>query len=192
MTTEPAVSGDAQVNVALPRARQEDLVVTDLQDEVLVYDLTRHRAHCLNRTAARVWRHADGKKTVEQIAATLQAELEAPIDEAMVRLALRQLGRAHLLEGPRDGWADGSRQTRRDLLRKAARIGLIAAAVPAVLSLVAPTPVAAASAPCGAACANNGACTGLADAGGACIKCRASSDLAGNNCCHGTTTTAPC
>ena len=40
-----------------PRARTEGLVVTELPDELLVYDLERHRAHCLNPTAALVFKH---------------------------------------------------------------------------------------------------------------------------------------
>jgi hypothetical protein len=149
--------GDRLLDEPLPIAREQDLVITDLQDEVLVYDLSRHRAHCLNRTAARVWRHADGQKTVAEIAGLVRAELDAPMDEAIVRLALRQLGRAHLLEEPTDAWAQGPRETRRDLLRNAARVGLLAAAVPAVLSLVSPTP-AAASSVCGSGCSNAGQC----------------------------------
>ena len=39
----------------MPRARQDELVVEELQDETLVYDLKRHKARCLNRTAALVW-----------------------------------------------------------------------------------------------------------------------------------------
>ena len=39
----------------MPRARQDELVVEELQDETLVYDLERHKARCLNRTAALVW-----------------------------------------------------------------------------------------------------------------------------------------
>ena len=40
-----------------PRARTEGLVVTELPDELLVYDLERHRAYCLNPTAALVFKH---------------------------------------------------------------------------------------------------------------------------------------
>ena len=38
----------------MPRARQDELIVEELQDETLVYDLQRHKARCLNRTAALV------------------------------------------------------------------------------------------------------------------------------------------
>ncbi len=37
-----------------PLARHEGLVVQKLDGEVLIYDLQRHRAHCLNSTAAAI------------------------------------------------------------------------------------------------------------------------------------------
>lgn len=37
---------------SVPRARKQGLVVQEMPDELLVYDLDRHKAHCLNQTAA--------------------------------------------------------------------------------------------------------------------------------------------
>ena len=48
----------------VPKARHNKLVIQELEDEVLVYDLERNQAHCLNRTAALIWEHCDGKQTV--------------------------------------------------------------------------------------------------------------------------------
>ena len=42
-------------------ARHDELVVQELPDEVLVYDLRKHKAHCLNQTAAFVWNHCNGQ-----------------------------------------------------------------------------------------------------------------------------------
>ena len=50
----------------MPRARQDELVVEELSDETLVYDLKRHKANCLNRTAALVWQDCDGQTSVSQ------------------------------------------------------------------------------------------------------------------------------
>ena len=73
-----------------PRARTEGLVVRELPDELLVYDLERHRAHCLNPTAALVFKHCDGRRSVAQIARILRRELDvdAPADESLVWLSL--------------------------------------------------------------------------------------------------------
>jgi hypothetical protein len=57
-----------------PRARTEGLVINDLTDEVLVYDLKRDQAHCLNHTAAAVWKLCDGQRTAAQIAAHVSGQ----------------------------------------------------------------------------------------------------------------------
>ena len=59
-------------NHAMPRARQEKLLVHELTDEVLVYDLKRHKAHSLNKTAALVWQRCDGKSGVTEITRLLE------------------------------------------------------------------------------------------------------------------------
>src|SRR5262245_30585528 len=85
----------------LPRARTENLVIRELDDETLVYDLERDQAHCLNHTAALVWQHCDGHTTAQQVARSLQGKMNAPVDADLVWLAIRQLERFHLVEGLR-------------------------------------------------------------------------------------------
>jgi hypothetical protein len=43
-----------------PEARKDGLVIQDLPEEILVYDLNTNKAHCLNQTAAYVWQACDG------------------------------------------------------------------------------------------------------------------------------------
>jgi hypothetical protein len=129
------------MSVERPRARQGGLVVRDLGDEVVVYDLESHRGHCLNRTAALVWRSCDGRRTTAAIVAQVGRELGVPASEGLVRYALRRLRDARLLEPASRGEAT---LTRRELAR---RIGQ-AALLPVVLSLLAPRPSEAASCPC--------------------------------------------
>ena len=81
-----------------PLARKEGLIVEQMPDEVLVYDLDRHKAHCLNRTAAFVWQHCDGKSDVSKIARRMEKEFNATVTDDVVYLALDQLGKDHLLE----------------------------------------------------------------------------------------------
>src|SRR5512143_2053997 len=76
------------------RARSEGLVVRNLPGEVVVYDTESHRAHCLNATAAFVFRHADGRRTAADIAALLGPGADAEL----VHAALDQLAEAGLLE----------------------------------------------------------------------------------------------
>jgi len=128
------------MSVERPRARKEGLLVRDLGDEVVVYELESHRGHCLNRTAALVWRACDGRRTVAAIAAQLGRELGVPGDEDLVRYTLRRLREARLLD---PGIPEAATLTRRELAR---RIGQ-AALLPVVISLLAPRPAEAVS-PC--------------------------------------------
>jgi hypothetical protein len=157
----------------LPRARTRGLIVERLTSEVIVYDLDRHKAHCLNQTAALIWRHCDGHKTVEEIRQSVFDQSEMPASIEAVWLALEQLGRKHLLEERVARRADKGRLSRRAL---ATRLGLAAvAALPLITSIASPTALASAScipvagckgsfAPCGA---NNECCSCLC-AGGSC------------------------
>src|ERR1041384_5917464 len=82
---------------AQPLARTDNLIVRELPDEVLVYDLERDKAHCLNSTAALIWRHCDGRTTISELARKLARDTSAPIDEQMIWFALKQLNKDHLL-----------------------------------------------------------------------------------------------
>ena len=137
-----------------PLARKEGLLVEKLSDEVLVYDLDRKKAHCLNQPAALVWNHCDGKTSVEEIARILCAHLRAPIDKEAVWYALDHLGKARLLREPVARPCGMPSVSRRDLIRK---IGL-AVSVPLVISVLAPK--ASASLSCvGGFCADDSQCT---------------------------------
>ncbi len=158
-----------------PARRTEGLVVTELAGEVLVYDLETHRAHCLNPPAAVVFKHCDGTRTVAELARVLHGELGAPADADLVRLALDRLGRARLLRKPGSQRVEAGRISRRALVR---RLG-VAILVPAVTSLLAPTPVEAAAScvkdctgqpygtPCSSTAPNN--CLCVCDGAGNCI-----------------------
>ena len=136
-----------------PKARQNKLVVQELADEVLVYDLERDKAHCLNQTAAMVWKQCDGNNDAAQIAGRVGAELQAPVDERLVWFALEQLGRDKLLEESIVPPAVLAGMTRRQMVRT---LGLAAVvAVPLITSIVAPTPAQAFS-----CIANGQACPG--------------------------------
>ena len=128
-----------------PHARKEGLVVRELADEVLVYDLESDRAHCLNKTAALVWLKCDGETTITEMAQQMGRELKAPIDENVVWFALDQLGKDHLLE-ERVELPAGMLQagmSRRQMMRALGVAAVVA--VPVVTSIVAPTPAQAAT-----------------------------------------------
>ncbi len=128
---------------ARPKARRRGLLVRDLGGEVVVYELESHRGHCLNRTAALVWRACDGRKSVAGIAAHVAREAGVPVDEDLVRYALRRLRDARLLD---PATPEAATPTRRELARHIGQLALL----PVVVSLVAPKPAEAAT--CAATC----------------------------------------
>lgn len=134
-------------SLSFPHARQANLVVTELQNEVLLYDLDRDQASCLNATAALVWKFADGESSVDAIAARMAAELKTPVDTRVVWYALDQLGKKNLLQERLTIPAQYTRMTRRDFLVKAGIAGAIVA-IPVIISLTAPTPAMAATGSC--------------------------------------------
>lgn len=157
----------------LPRARIDGLVVKELTDEVLVYDLHCDKAHCLNLTAAAVWKQCDGRSTATQIARRLsrrEAGLDAAlinIDEQVVWLALEQLSRGHLLEEHALWSASIPRMSRREAIRG---IGIGAAiALPVVVSITAPLPAQAGTCRArGQTCGTSSQCCSQACIGGTC------------------------
>ena len=145
------------INPQYPVARKNGLVVQEVPDEVLIYDLDSNKAHCLNKTAAAVWRQCSGNNSVSDIANLAGAELNSVLSNDIVWLAIDQLSDNRLLEN--EVRSNFSGQSRREVLKKigfAAVVGL-----PIVASLVAPKNVLA-LASCG--CTN------------------ASIDCAGTNC----------
>lgn len=166
-----------------PRARRARLVVEDVGDEVVVYDLVSDRAHCLNGIAARVWKRCDGETTPEAIARAVGRELDADVDPEVVHCALRQLRASGLLE---EGTAGKRGLSRRDLARRLALYGGLAVLVPVVSSIVAPTPAEAAS-PCAKA-ANCGSSAGADCSSGCNGRCICS----GGQCLSNGTDVAMC
>src|SRR5437870_3077851 len=83
---------------AVVKARRDRLLVEDVRQELVVYDLERWTVHLLNPVAALVWRCCDGRTTVARLAALLRDELELSANEDLVLLALDELESKHLLE----------------------------------------------------------------------------------------------
>jgi hypothetical protein len=83
-----------------PTRRTSGLVVKTVRDEVLVYDLDRHRAHSLNPVAAAVWRSCDGARDLPALAAAARAELGAPVPRRRFASPSRRWGGPAWSRGP--------------------------------------------------------------------------------------------
>ena len=145
-----------------PKARRTKLVVKELANETLIYDEDNHQAHCLNQTAAFVWKHCDGRSLVPKLARLAEAEMNVRVREETVWLALKQLEESHLLETKSSNEAWFRTRSRRELIRT---LGVASIALPVITSIVAPTVAQAATCrTVGQSCTGPGqgtCCTGL-------------------------------
>jgi len=149
-------------NSQVPVARKEGLVIQEMPEEVLVYDLDTNKAHCLNQTAAFVWKSCDGRNSVADITKLVGNDSGTAIPEDLVWLAIDQLSKKNLLANNLK--ADFKGSTRREVIKK---IGLAAViALPLVASLTAPTSVLA---------SNSCTCVAVTD-------CRLKSPCPANEC----------
>jgi hypothetical protein len=152
----------------MPLARKKDLEIQELTDEILVYDLKRHRAHGLNKTAAIVWRHCDGKTGPSTVARILEEELHISADAELVQFVLARLKTCHLLEESSKVENSG-RYTRREFVKKLKKLGLAASVMlPVVTSIVSPTPAHAQTCIPNSDCSGKPDCTPCANPGGTC------------------------
>jgi hypothetical protein len=153
---------------ALPRARKDGLVIKELVNETLVYDLERDEAHCLNQTAALVWKRCDGKTTIAKMAGLLQEKLDTSVSDDVVWLAVKQLQHFHLVESHNEETVAMPSVSRRNLVLKYAPAALV---LPLIMSISAPTAAQASTNP---ACATPPFPQGCA--------CQTDNDCASQNC----------
>ena len=171
-----------------PKARLNGLVVQEMPDEVLVYDLSTNKAHCLNGSAAIVWRACDGTNSVADIVNEFERSGKGSVSEDFVWLALNQLQENDLLETEIANRFKG--QSRRQVLKT---IGLASVvAVPVIASLVAPrSALAVVSCVCGGGleldCTTPGNCNPVCN-NGHCVPCLTAGTACLRNaqCCSGT------
>lgn len=128
------------------KTRQSNLVVQELQNEILIYDLDKNKALSLNGTASAVWRLCDGEKSVTEISRIMSRELNSPISEDLVWLALDQLQKENLLENTQTIKSKFEGISRREVIRKVGLATMVA--LPVISSIVAPTALHAQSGGC--------------------------------------------
>lgn len=81
-----------------PLSRKNNIVVQQIEDETLVYDLITNKAFCLNKTAAEIWQLCNGLNSVSEMTDKLRKRLKTLASEEMVRIALDLLRKDDLLE----------------------------------------------------------------------------------------------
>lgn len=145
----------------VPKTRNENIVVQEMEDEVLIYDLMTNKAFCLNETSAMIFQLCDGKNSVAEIADLMSIKLKTLVSEDLVWLALDKLKQDDLLENGESFEIDFKGLNRRQVIKKVGLASMIA--LPVVASMIAPTAAMSAS-------ASN------------CTACTAPSQCSSNNC----------
>ncbi len=148
-----------------PIARQNGLVVQEMADEVLVYDLDSNKAHCLNHSAALVWKSCDGTNSILDIAREFESNGGGKVSEDLVWLAIDQLNEKGLLEGEIAPRFQG--QSRRQVIKTIGLASMVA--LPVIASLVAPkNAMGSINCSCGAPadCATQGQCPSISTCNG--------------------------
>ena len=118
-----------------PLARTQNLVTSESDSDLLVYDHDTQQIHHLNASSVAVWTQCDGSRTDGDIAVSLGLSLET------VHIALGSLAQANLLAGPIPSNLVAPGRSRRSFLRKAAIAGGVA--LPTIVSITAPQAAAA-------------------------------------------------
>ena len=64
-----------------PASRRQNIVVQELADEILIYDLLIDKAFCLNETAKLVFELCNGNRTMAEISDLMSEQLKAKVNE---------------------------------------------------------------------------------------------------------------
>lgn len=127
----------------LPKARTENIVVQELDNELLIYDLMSNRALCLNETTKLIWQACDGKKTAMEIGEGIGQTLKSTPNEEIVWLALDLLEKENLIENGEQFSNHFAGISRREVIKKVGFGTMIA--LPVIAAVVAPNSISAAS-----------------------------------------------
>lgn len=119
-----------------PLCRKDNIVIQELEEEILVYDLSVNKALCLNQTSASVWDECDGTKSVAEIARILSNKHKTPVSEEIVWIAVDKLKSENLLANSEIINVNFNGLSRRQALKKAGLTSLLV--LPVILSLVVP------------------------------------------------------
>jgi hypothetical protein len=118
-----------------PQAKMDNLVVQDLSNEILIYNLKNNKAYSLNETTTLVWQNCDGTKDVSEIANSLTKKLNQTVPDELVWLAIDNLKKENLVSFDEDIPAL-SGINRREVIK---RVGLATmVALPMIVAVSAP------------------------------------------------------
>ncbi len=114
----------------LPEVRYADIVMQEISDEILLYNLKSHKVYSLNKTLALIYTHCDGKTTYDDLKLKYHN-----LSDDIIFIALDALKREGLIENGSDlSILNGF--SRREVIKKAGLASMIA--LPIISSITAP------------------------------------------------------
>lgn len=120
-----------------PTAKTSQILIQQLDNELLIYDLKTNRAFCLNETSAIIFQLCDGTRTVPEISQTLNKTSDPFISEELIWLALDGFKKEDLLEESDRIDIDFNGLTRRKVIQRIGMASMVA--LPLISSVVAPS-----------------------------------------------------
>jgi Coenzyme PQQ synthesis protein D (PqqD) len=159
----------------LPIAKTNNILVQELKDETLLYNLETNQVYCLNKTAAFVWQSLDGQHNLEQIKQLSKYNL----DDELIFLTIDEFNRNNLLQEKLETNLSNEKMNRRTLL---AKYGAMAIALPLITTIAAPKSIQAQS------CVDRGPLSVINPGPANCVDCPAINATIANAlaCCPGT------
>ena len=126
-----------------PLSRKDQVIAEELSGECVIYDSRQKKAHHLNPTLTWIWRRCDGSNSIDAMAAAFENHFDTQNGMEIVLSGLDQLQSCQLLETPITIpclTADEKNSVSRRAVVMATSI-----LMPAVISILAPTPASAQS-----------------------------------------------
>lgn len=123
-----------------PNTREDDLMISRVDDELVIFDQRTEEYHHLTTVATFVWDRCDGETDVDTLADQLDRAFEVDSPRPLIEEALAELREADLLEdsAPAEPERPGNDVGRRTALLKMAATGAAVASLPLVTTMAAP------------------------------------------------------
>lgn len=136
-------SATSPKNQTNPISLRTNVLIQDLEKELLLYDLSRNKAFCLNETSRLIWNLCDGENSAKDISRKLSVQLKTNVSEELIWLALDKLKSEQLLDNHQEFEINFSGLSRREVIRKVGLSTIVA--LPFVSAIIAPAAAAAQS-----------------------------------------------
>ena len=126
-----------------PARRKDQLISEEVSGECVIYDQRKKKAHHLNSTLTWIWHRCDGNTRVKALSSAFEQEFDASNSLDILFTGLKQLQSRQLLETPVNlpEIATGGKSG----ISRRAMVAAGSALMPAIVSILAPTPAAASS-----------------------------------------------